>query len=66
MTNNLAYIDPGMGSLAVQALIAAGLAIPFFFRHQVSRLVRSIRRRALASEPSQDVDQGEASQAPPR
>lgn len=38
-----AYIDPGSGSLMVQALIAGLVAIPVFFRHQIARLVRVVR-----------------------
>lgn len=38
-----AYIDPGSGSLIVQALIAGVVAIPVFFRHQIARVVRTLR-----------------------
>lgn len=38
-----AYIDPGAGSLLIQAVIAGVLAIPFFFRQQLARIFR--RRR---------------------
>ena len=38
----LAYIDPGSGSLLLQALLAALLSVPFFFR-------RSHRRCGAAS-----------------
>jgi hypothetical protein len=31
----LAYIDPGSGSLLLQALLAALLAVPFFFRRTI-------------------------------
>ncbi|MCC6619395.1 MAG: hypothetical protein IT341_10215 [Chloroflexi bacterium] len=39
----LLYIDPGAGSMLIQAILAGALAIPFFFRTQVSRLVRRFR-----------------------
>jgi hypothetical protein len=39
-----AYIDPGSGSLIIQAVIASVVAIPFFFRQQIGRVVRMIRR----------------------
>lgn len=39
----LAYIDPGTGSLVVQALIATLVAVPFFFRQQIGRAVRRLR-----------------------
>jgi hypothetical protein len=55
----LAYIDPGSGSLIIQALIAGLVAVPIFFRHQISRAVRAIRGgQAPASEtlaPTDDV-----------
>jgi hypothetical protein len=38
-----AYIDPGSGSLMIQALIAGLIAVPFFFRSKVSKFVRAIR-----------------------
>jgi hypothetical protein len=39
-----AYIDPGSGSLIIQAAIAAVIAIPIFFRSQLARAIRSLRR----------------------
>ena len=39
----LAYIDPGSGSLLIQALIAGLVALPIFFRQQITRAVRSLR-----------------------
>ena len=39
----LAYIDPGSGSLIIQAVIATLVAIPFFFREQIGRIVRTVR-----------------------
>jgi hypothetical protein len=41
----LAYIDPGSGSLIIQAVIATIIAVPFFFRQQIARIVRVIRHR---------------------
>ena len=38
----LAYIDPGAGSLIVQATIAAMLSIPYFLRRQIARAVRRL------------------------
>lgn len=43
MTHLLAYIDPGSGSLIIQAAIAAVIAIPIFFRTQITRLARVVR-----------------------
>ncbi len=42
MTELLAYIDPGSGSLIIQAAIAAVIAIPIFFRAQIARLVHAV------------------------
>lgn len=55
----LAYIDPGSGSLIIQALIAGMVAIPIFFRHQIARFVRAIRggngATAAPLAPTDDV-----------
>jgi len=51
----LAYIDPGSGSLIIQAVVATVVAVPFFLRHQIARFVRVIRRRddvSVADEPT--------------
>ena len=44
MHHFLAYIDPGSGSLIIQAVIAGIVAIPFFFRQQIGRFVRRVRK----------------------
>jgi hypothetical protein len=41
----LLYIDPGAGSMVIQAVLAAALAVPFFFRTQVSRVIQRLRGR---------------------
>ena len=55
----LAYIDPGSGSLIIQAVIAGLVALPIFFRHQISRAVRAIRggepKVAETLAPTDDV-----------
>ena len=43
MTHLLAYIDPGSGSLIIQAAIAAVIAIPIFFRTQIARFLHAVR-----------------------
>ncbi len=43
MHSLLAYIDPGSGSLAIQAVIAALVAAPFVLRHQIGRVVNRLR-----------------------
>jgi hypothetical protein len=49
------YIDPGSGSLIIQAIIAGLVAIPFFFRSQIAKGARAIRRR-VAREPEQSAE----------
>ena len=41
----LAYIDAGSGSLILQALIAAAIAVPFFLRTQLARGINFVRTR---------------------
>jgi hypothetical protein len=57
-----AYIDPGSGSLIIQALIAGIVAIPVIFRHQIARIVRTLRGREEpaieASSAPDDTDGG--------
>jgi superfamily II DNA or RNA helicase len=59
MHHFLAYIDPGSGSLIIQAVIAGIVAIPFFFRQQIGRFVRSVRRtdETEATDSSRSSDQ---------
>lgn len=55
-----AYIDPGSGSLIVQALIAGLVAVPIFFRHQIRRIARTLRGREepTTETPGQDDTNG--------
>ena len=55
-----AYIDPGSGSLIVQALIAGLVAIPIVFRNRISRLVRAVRgsKEHASIAPLDDIDRG--------
>jgi hypothetical protein len=60
MQTVLAYIDPGSGSLAIQAVIAALVAAPFVLRHQISRLVNRLRGgQASVPTAARDADQQE-------
>jgi hypothetical protein len=52
----LAYIDPGSGSLIIQAAIAAVVAIPVFFRNQIARLLAGLRGREATNAPSRSTD----------
>ena len=45
-----AYIDPGAGSLVIQAIIATLVSIPFFFRKTVRSVVDRLRRSPKPSD----------------
>jgi len=49
-----AYIDPGSGSLIIQAVIAAIIAIPVLLRSQIGRAIRTLRRSDDPEPPSAD------------
>lgn len=51
----LAYIDPGAGSLFIQAVIATIVVVPFFLRSQIRRGLGRIRGRHPAATPAADV-----------
>jgi hypothetical protein len=51
-----AYIDPGSGSLIIQAVIATLVAIPIFFRHQIARASHAFRGRGTSDEATQQID----------
>jgi hypothetical protein len=46
----LLYIDPGAGSLVIQALIAAVVSVPFFFRNTIRSAWHKIRPSAPPTE----------------
>ena len=59
MMDLLAYIDPGAGSLFVQAVIATALVVPFFLRSQIRKGIARLRGRpstatATTAPPSDD------------
>lgn len=56
MQHLLAYIDPGSGSLIIQAVIATVVAVPFFFRHHIGRFVRSMRGDKSSNTPANPTD----------
>jgi hypothetical protein len=45
-----AYIDPGAGSLVIQALIAAIVSIPFFFRNAIRSTIGRFRRTSRPTD----------------
>lgn len=49
-----AYIDPGAGSLVIQAVIATLVSVPFFFRNAIRSTIARFRRKSSG-------DVGEAS-----
>ena len=55
MDTVLAYIEPGAGSLDIQAQVAGLMVVPIIFRRQVSRIVQTLRG---------DGDEGQAATAP--
>jgi len=56
----LAYIDPGAGSLFIQAVIATILVVPFFLRTQIRRGIDRLRGRppADAAAPASTEEPG--------
>ena len=54
MSDLLAYIDPGSGSLIIQAAIATLVAIPIFFRAQITRIVNRVRGRTEVPASADD------------
>ena len=55
MTDVLAYIDPGSGSLIIQVVIATIVAIPLFFRSQIARIVGTVRGRKEDAPAADDL-----------
>jgi hypothetical protein len=55
----LAYIDPGSGSLIIQAAIALLIAIPIFFRTQIGRVVNRFRGRTEVQASADDRADGD-------
>ena len=55
-----AYIDPGAGSLIIQALIASVVSVPFFFRNAIRSTIGRLRRKpaSLASGSITPEDMG--------
>lgn len=53
----LIYIDPGAGSMVIQAVLAAALAIPFFFRTHIARAVQ--RFRDMRGRPDEEHQTGD-------
>ena len=60
-----AYIDPGAGSLVIQAIIAGLVSIPFFFRNAIRNTFGRFRNKqpmaSAATGNSASDDKGAAS-----
>ena len=54
MSDLVAYIDPGSGSLIIQVAIATLVAIPIFFRTQIGRVVNRFRGHTEVQAPADD------------
>jgi hypothetical protein len=50
----LGYMDPGTGSLLIQAILAALLAVPFLLRSKLMAILSRIRRRDTAVRSEAD------------
>lgn len=61
----LAYIDPGAGSLFIQAVIATVLVVPFFLRSQIRRGVTHLRGRSWVATPTATVAPPHETAPPP-
>lgn len=61
-----AYIDPGAGSLVIQAIIAGLVSIPFFFRNAIRQTIGRFRNKptdgsATATGSTRPEDKGAVS-----
>ena len=59
MSDLVAYIDPGSGSLIIQVAIATLVAIPIFFRTQIGRIVNRFLGRTEVQAPADDRADGD-------
>ena len=50
----LVYIDPGSGSMFIQIVIAAALAVPFFLRSSIASLINRVAGRDKKTTNSKD------------
>lgn len=55
-----AYLDPGAGSLVIQMVIAAALAVPYFLRIQIARGIDRLRgRKGPGTASAEQASDGE-------
>jgi hypothetical protein len=50
----LGYVDPGTGSLIIQAALAASLSVPFLLRSKIRAILAVIRTRHWRVRPRAD------------
>jgi hypothetical protein len=55
-----AYIDPGSGSLIIQGLIAALVALPVLFRNQIRRFASTFRGAGSGDKAASDTPEGQS------
>lgn len=60
----LAYIDPGSGSLLLQAILAGLLSIPFVFRRTIGGFIHRLRGGSDETVPVEE--KSDASEEPRR
>jgi hypothetical protein len=60
----LAYIDPGSGSLAIQAVIASAMVVPFVLRSQIKRGVSRLRGHSSVA-PTATATAADSTTPPP-
>ena len=58
------YIDPGAGSLVIQAIIAGIVSIPFFFRNAIRSTIGRFRRKPSVRAVSESVSREDTGAAP--
>jgi hypothetical protein len=58
------YIDPGAGSLVIQAIIAGIVSIPFFFRNAIRSTIGRFRRKPSDGVAGQSVTSEETGASP--
>lgn len=52
----LLYIDPGAGSMVIQAVLAAALAVPFFLRSHIARAAQRLRELGARDKKRSSAD----------
>ena len=58
------YIDPGAGSLVIQAIIAGIVSIPFFFRNAIRSTIGRFRRQPSAAAVNKSATREDTGAAP--